>query len=104
MFNLSLMCLVMGAVLGARRGMAFALMATMLSNLILSHGWWTLFQASGWAAVAFAGSRLGLIVEKKVRMTLIVSAAGSLLCYSTGGFPFRFLRAEWRYRPSAFTC
>ncbi len=78
----TMMCLVMGAVLGARRGMAFALMATMLSNLILSHGWWTLFQASGWAAVAFAGSRLGLIVEKKVQMKrMLVSAVIASLLF-----------------------
>ena len=78
----TMMCLVMGAVLGARRGMAFALMATMLYNLILSHGWWTLFQASGWAAVAFAGSRLGLIVEKKVQMKrMLVSAVIASLLF-----------------------
>ncbi|MCH2647180.1 MAG: hypothetical protein MKZ58_02340, partial [Candidatus Poseidoniaceae archaeon] len=53
---LTVMCLVMGASLGARRGMAFAVIATMLSNAVLSHGWWTLFQATGWAGVAFAGS------------------------------------------------
>ena len=72
---LTVMCLVMGASLGARRGMAFAVMATMISNLILSHGWWTLFQAIGWAAVAFAGSRLNLVVQNEVAMKrLIISA------------------------------
>ena len=72
---LTVMCLVMGASLGARRGMAFAVMATMISNLILSHGWWTLFQATGWAAVAFAGSRLNLVLQSEVAMKrLIISA------------------------------
>ena len=72
---LTVMCLVMGASLGARRGMAFAVMATMISNLVLSHGWWTLFQATGWAAVAFAGSRLNLILQNEVAMKrLIISA------------------------------
>ena len=72
---LTVMCLVMGASLGARRGMAFAVMATMISNLILSHGWWTLFQAIGWAAVAFAGSRLNLVLQNEVAMKrLIISA------------------------------
>ena len=72
---LTVMCLVMGASLGARRGMAFAVMATMISNLILSHGWWTLFQAIGWAAVAFAGSRLNLVIQNEVAMKrLIISA------------------------------
>tara|TARA_B100000941_G_scaffold85806_2_gene59170 strand:+ start:2844 stop:3503 length:660 start_codon:yes stop_codon:yes gene_type:complete len=68
----TLMCLVVGACLGARRGMAFAIITTLLSNVVLSHGWWTLFQASGWAAVAFAGSRLNLIIDSKLEMRRIV--------------------------------
>ena len=72
---LTVMCLVMGASLGARRGMAFAVMATMISNLILSHGWWTLFQATGWAAVAFAGSRLNLILQNEVAMKRLIITA-----------------------------
>ena len=59
---LTVLCLIMGASLGARRGMAFAVMATMISNIILSHGLWTLFQATGWAAIAFAGSKLNLVI------------------------------------------
>ena len=72
---LTVMCLVMGATLGARRGMAFAVIATMVSNLVLSHGWWTLFQASGWATVAFAGSRLGLVVGNVVEMKRLAITA-----------------------------
>jgi|TARA_Y100000766_G_scaffold104026_1_gene89050 hypothetical protein len=65
----------MGASLGARRGMAFAVMATMFSNAILSHGWWTLFQATGWAAVAFAGSRLNLVLQNEVAMKRLIITA-----------------------------
>jgi len=73
---LTMMCLVMGGVLGARRGMAFALMATLLSNAILSNGWWTLFQATGWAAAAFAGSKLALVIDGEIQMKrLLLSAA-----------------------------
>ena len=73
---LTMMCLVMGGVLGARRGMAFALMATLLSNAILSNGWWTLFQATGWAAAAFAGSKLALVIDGEIQTKrLLVSAA-----------------------------
>tara|TARA_B100001113_G_C21102266_1_gene619264 strand:- start:1199 stop:1858 length:660 start_codon:yes stop_codon:yes gene_type:complete len=72
---LTVMCLVMGASLGARRGMAFAVIATMLSNLVLSHGLWTLFQATGWAAVAFAGSRLNLVMQNEVAMKRLVITA-----------------------------
>ena len=72
---LTVMCLIMGASLGARRGMAFAVMATMLSNMVLSHGWWTLFQATGWAAVAFAGSRLNLVLQNEVAMKRLIITA-----------------------------
>ena len=72
---LTVMCLVMGASLGARRGMAFAVLATLISNLILSHGWWTLFQASGWAVVAFTGSRLNLIINNEVVMKRLIVTA-----------------------------
>ena len=69
---LTLMCLVMGASLGARRGMAFAVMATMLSNIVLSHGLWTFYQATGWAAIAFAGSKLSLVHGSKVEMKKLI--------------------------------
>ena len=72
---LTVMCLVMGASLGARRGMAFAVMATMLSNIVLSHGLWTFFQATGWAAIAFAGSKLNLLLESKVDMKRLIYSA-----------------------------
>lgn len=72
---LTVMCLVMGASLGARRGMAFAVIATMLSNVVLSHGWWTLFQATGWAAVAFAGSKLNLVLQNEVAMKRLIITA-----------------------------
>ena len=65
----------MGASLGARRGMAFAVMATMLSNIVLSHGLWTFFQATGWAAIAFAGSKLNLLLESKVDMKRLIYSA-----------------------------
>ena len=69
---LTLMCLVMGASLGARRGMAFAVMATMLSNIVLSHGLWTFYQATGWAAIAFAGSKLSLVHGSQVEMKKMI--------------------------------
>ena len=56
-------CLLVGAQLGARRGAAFAVMVTMLSNFFMGDGWWTLFQAGGWVMVAVLGSRLSLVVD-----------------------------------------
>lgn len=52
----TLAALLVGSHLGARRGMAFALLVTLLSNLLIGDGWWTLFQGIGWAAVAVMGS------------------------------------------------
>ena len=73
---LTVMCLLMGACLGARRGMAFAVMATMLSNIILSHGYWTIFQASGWAFIAFIGSKINIVYNNELAMKkLIISSA-----------------------------
>ena len=77
---LTVMCLVVGGTLGARRGMAFAVIATLLSNLVLSNGWWTLFQASGWALIALAGSKLAVVSENKIQMKrLLVVSALSLI-------------------------
>jgi hypothetical protein len=78
---LTVMCLVVGGTLGARRGMAFAVIATILSNLVLSNGWWTLFQASGWALIALAGSKLAVVSENKIQMKrlVLVSVISSLL-------------------------
>ena len=64
----TLAALLVGAHLGARRGAAFALLVTLLSNLLISHGWWTLFQALGWACVAVVGARSRLIDEGELNL------------------------------------
>ncbi len=50
--------LLVASQLGARRGVAFAVLVTLLSNLLIGNGWWTVFQALGWGAVALYGARL----------------------------------------------
>ena len=40
-------CLLVGAVMGARRGVAFAILVTLLSNAVIGVGWWSIFQAAG---------------------------------------------------------
>lgn len=73
-------CLVAGARLGLRRGVAFAIMVTLLSNMVISDGWWTLFQASGWAMVAAAGAKfLNSEGVLNMRNLLYLSVATSLL-------------------------
>ncbi len=72
---LTVMCLLMGASLVARRGMAFAVMATLLSNMVLSHGLWTLYQASGWAFIAFIGSKIKIVEGQKLVMKNLVAVS-----------------------------
>jgi energy-coupling factor transport system substrate-specific component len=43
----SVMVLLAGATMGARRGVAFAVLVTILSNTVLGDGLWTLLQAVG---------------------------------------------------------
>jgi len=84
---LTVMCLLMGASLGASRGMAFAVMATLLSNMVLSHGLWTLYQASGWAFIAFIGSWVSLSVYT-YGMSL-----NEFALYILNGIPFDLMHA-----------
>jgi len=48
--------LLVGAQLGARRGAAFAVLVAMISNFFMGDGWWTVFQAAGWASIAIVQS------------------------------------------------
>lgn len=108
-------CLLVGAQLGARRGAAFAVMVAMLSNFFMGDGWWTVFQAAGWATVAILGSQLSLVVDGvynagKTCLAAIVSAfvfdfivsfsildgtfgAIDFLAYLANGLPFDALHA-----------
>ena len=59
-------CLLVGASLGARRGAAFAVLVAMLSNFFIGDGWWTLFQAGGWALVAVFGSQFAIVEDGRL--------------------------------------
>ena len=48
--------LLIGATLGARRGIGIAILVTLLSNAFLGTGIWTLFQAFAWSFVAWTGA------------------------------------------------
>ncbi|MGB1232760.1 MAG: DUF6580 family putative transport protein [Poseidonia sp.] len=67
--------LLVGAHLGAKRGVAFAILVTLLSNLLISHGWWTLFQALGWSAVAVVGAKANLIADGRLNHARLYLAA-----------------------------
>ena len=72
--------LLVGAQLGARRGAAFAVLVAMISNFFMGHGWWTVFQAAGWASIAVFGSRLPLITVHGLHMrrAILASVLGAL--------------------------
>lgn len=67
--------LLVGSQLGLRRGVAFAILVTLLSNMLIGDGWWTLFQASGWALVAVVGSRLDLNDGEGLNMIRLCQAS-----------------------------
>ena len=52
----TILVLVGGIILGARRGIALALIITLVSNILLGSGLWTVFQAIGWSLVAVVGA------------------------------------------------
>lgn len=61
--------LLVGARLGARRGASFAILVTVLSNYFLGDGWWTVFQALGWSAVAVIGSKANIWVNDSLNIS-----------------------------------
>ena len=112
---LVLMC---GALLGWRRGVGMALIVTLLTNIQLGSGQWSVFQALGWAIVAIVGYRLAdhlvseegyirlkpvllvgfgmafvfdLVVSLSVLPTL--SQSNEFINYLIAGLPYDFLHA-----------
>lgn len=67
--------LLVGAQLGARRGAAFAVLVAMISNMFMGDGWWTVFQAAGWASIAVAGSRLPLVTSAGLNLGRVCMAS-----------------------------
>ncbi len=59
----TILMLLAGAHIGIRRGMALAVLTTLVSNMFLGSGLWTIYQASGWALIALLG---GLFSSKLV--------------------------------------
>lgn len=58
--------LLVGAQLGAKRGVAFAILVTMISNFIIGNGIWTLYQAIGWSIIAIIGANANLVISNQV--------------------------------------
>ena len=71
-----------------RRYVAFAgpiILVTMLSNAVLGDGYWTLFQAVGWALVAVTGAHAHLIQDEGLLLGRATLLAGLL------ALPFGFI-------------
>ena len=93
--------LLVGAQLGARRGAAFAVLVTMISNFFIGDGWWTLFQAAGWASVAVAGSRLSLVTPSGLNVRRAVFASLAAAVWFDVVVSLSILDG---HRPSGFPC
>ena len=62
--------LLIGATYGVRRGVGIAILVTIISNIALGTGIWTLFQAGSWSIVAIGGAVAAnqLIVDGKMNV------------------------------------
>ena len=68
--------LLVGAIYGARRGIGIAILVTVLSNIFLGTGIWTIFQAGGWSIVALGGAVATnqLIIDEKLMKSRLIFA------------------------------
>ena len=106
--------LLVGAQLGVRRGVAFAVLVTIITNFILGDGIWTLYQAMGWSFVAIIGAKSKIVVNNDLQtgrtylilimcaflFDLIVSLSiigtvtiSEFVAYLINGIPFDILHA-----------
>ena len=71
----TILMLLAGAHLGSRHGVALAVLVTLVSNIFLGSGWWTIWQASGWAMVAVSGALASnwLIADGRLNMWRVAS-------------------------------
>jgi energy-coupling factor transport system substrate-specific component len=80
----TILMLLAGAHIGARRGMALAVLTTLVSNMFLGSGLWTIYQASGWAFVALLGGLFSHRLVENGRINMWRLASGGLVL----GFAF----------------
>jgi energy-coupling factor transport system substrate-specific component len=62
--------LLIGATYGIRRGIGIAILVTIITNIYLGTGIWTLFQAGAWSIIAIGGAVAAnqLIIDEKVNL------------------------------------
>ena len=109
---MTMLLVLAGMRLGAQRGAALAILATLLTNAVLGHGPWTYLQATGWAFCAVAG---GVLIDwlepedvptKMLRMALLGTVIGFLfgpwtiltdLLTATPSEAFALVRGGWMF-------
>jgi energy-coupling factor transport system substrate-specific component len=74
----TVVCLVTGAALGARAGLAVGPVATLVSNGSLGHGPWTPGQMATWALVGLSGAALGGLLRRPWVLAAVGAAWGLL--------------------------
>lgn len=72
------MCLVAGAALGARAGMAVGALAALISNAFLGQGPWTPAQMLLWGLVGASGALLRPATRRRVGLAIVGGAWGFL--------------------------
>ena len=64
----SIAAILVGAQLGVRRGISFAILVTLTSNFFLGDGIWTLYQALGWSTLAVIGSASNIVQNNQLNL------------------------------------
>ena len=109
--------LLVGANYGVRKGIGIAILVTILSNIFLGSGMWTLFQAGAWSIVAvggymaanqfikdeklmigrlmIAGFIAAFVFDYIVSLSVLIAdpSLGVLIAYLITGLPFDLLHA-----------
>jgi energy-coupling factor transport system substrate-specific component len=72
----TVMCVVAGATLGLRAGVATGALAAFVSNIFLGQGIWTPQQMLGWAACGAVGALLAPLLRRRVALAAVTAVLG----------------------------
>ena len=84
----TVICVVAGAALGLRAGVAVGGLAAFVSNMFLGQGLWTPWQMLGWAACGAAGAGLAPVLRHRIPLALVCGVLG---------FAFSMLMDVWTW-------
>ncbi len=72
----TVICVIAGAALGARAGIAVGGIAALVSNLFLGQGPWTPWQMLGWGLCGLAGALLAGVVRRRIPLAILCFVLG----------------------------